>query len=374
MIYLDNAATGGTKPSNVLTAVSASIQLCANPGRGAHRISLSCLSKVQACRAALAKYFGCPSSDRVIFTKNCTEALNVALFGLLSPGDHVVSTCLEHNSVLRALHELKRKGTIEYDLCPLIHGEISPEALSKLIKPNTKAVVVTTASNVTGYAPNLSKIRSFLPKQVLFICDGAQGGGHLPINMSGAGIDVLCLAGHKGLFGIQGSGVLLLSDRCQPKPLLYGGTGSISHSLDMPDFLPDSLEAGTLNYPAIVSLFEGINHLTVHGQEIAEHLTRLTATLLRGIKRLPEFRAYSLPNPCGIVSFKHERMESEFIAMLLCKKYDIATRAGFHCAPLTHEALGTADDGLVRASFGFQNTEKDVNTLLSALHEIGQKN
>ena len=370
MIYFDNAATGGEKPQNVLTAVHAALQLCANPGRGAHRLAVTCLSGVQACRKALARHFDCPEHERVIFTKNCTEALNIALQGLLEEGDHVITTCLEHNSVLRPLYALQQSKTITYDVCPLEDGEIQPQRIASLLRPNTKALVITAASNVSGYQPDLADIRKVLPQEVLLICDGAQAGGHIPLKLSKIGIDALCLAGHKGLYGIQGSGVLLLSPRANPKPLLKGGTGSLSYTLEMPDFLPDGLEAGTLNYPAIVSLFEGIHYLTVHEEEVAEHLKRLTAILLRGLKKLSGIRIYSKPNPCGIVSFAHTKHPSEYLSMLLSQKYDIATRGGLHCAPLIHEALGTSGDGLLRISFGHQNTEKEVETLLSALQAV----
>lgn len=175
------------------------------------------------------------------------------------------------------------------------------------------------------------------------------------------------------MLGIQGSGALILSERCNPKPLLFGGTGSLSQEKEMPDFLPDGLEAGTLNYPAVVSLFEGVNYLSVHGEEITERLTRLTAALIRGLKKLSELKIYSTPNPCGIVSFQHKKSESEFIAMLLSQKYDVATRGGLHCSPLAHQALGSGDEGLVRVSFGYQNTEKDVDAFLSAMQEICSK-
>jgi len=370
MIYLDNAATGGEKPSTVLTAANAALQLCANPGRGAYRLALSCLGVVQACRKALSEHFDCPDPERVIFTKNCTEALNILLFGTLEQGDHVVATCLEHNSVLRPLHRLQEQGVIEYSVCPLEKGELKASTLASLVRPNTKAVIVTAASNVTGYIPDLNAIRKAIPESVLLYCDGAQGGGHLPLKMQGAGIDAIALAGHKGMIGVQGSGVLLLSKKVTPRPLLFGGTGSVSIQLDMPDFLPDALEAGTLNYPAIAALFEGVNYLTVHQYEIAERLTRLTAALLRGLKKLPDVRVYSQPNPCGIVAFEHARRPSEYLAMLLSQKYDVATRGGLHCAPLAHKALGTDGDGLLRVSFGYQNTEKDVNALLSALQAV----
>ncbi len=370
MIYLDNAATSGAKPQTVLTAAAAATELCANPGRGAYRLALSCLSGVQACRKAMAQHFDCPDRERVIFTKNCTEALNVLLFGTLEKGDHVVTTCLEHNSVLRPLQHLQEQGVINYDVCPLEKGELRPESVAKLCRPNTKAVIVTAASNVTGYAPDLASIRAALPKEVLFFTDGAQAGGHLSLKMQGAGIDAIALAGHKGLLGVQGSGALILSDRVHPTPLLFGGTGSVSMQLTMPDFLPDRLEAGTLNYPAIVSLLEGVNYLTVRQAEIAERLTRLTAALIRGLKKLPRVRIYSKPNPCGIVAFEHAERPSEYLAMLLSQKYDIAVRGGLHCAPLAHKALGTDGDGLLRVSFGHQNTEKEVESLLFALRAI----
>ena len=370
MIYLDNAATSGAKPQTVLTAVQAATELCANPGRGAHRLALSCLSVVQACRKAIAEHFGCPTPERVIFTKNCTEALNVLLQGTLQQGDHVVTSCLEHNSVLRPLTHLKEQGIITFDVCPLEGGELHPSAIASLCKANTKAVIITAASNVTGYTPDLTAIRAAIPENVLFFIDGAQAGGHIPLKMQGAGSDSITLAGHKGLLGVQGSGVLILSERVTPTPLIYGGTGSMSLHLSMPDFLPDSLEAGTLNYPAIAALLEGINHLTVHQTETSERLTRLTAALIRGLKKLPHTRIYSKSNPGGIVAFEHTRHPSEYVAMLLSQKYDIAVRGGLHCAPLAHKALGTDGDGLVRVSFGNQNTERDVESLLFALRAI----
>ena len=353
-----------------MTAVAAATELCANPGRGAYRLALSCLSSVQACRKALAEHFGSDDPERVIFTKNCTEALNILLFGTLRQGDHVVTSCLEHNSVLRPLHYLQEQGIITYDVCPLEKGELRPERVAGLCRPNTKAAVITAASNVTGYAPDLTAIKATLPQNTLLYVDGAQAGGHIPLKMQGAGIDAIALAGHKGLLGVQGSGALILSERVSPTPLLFGGTGSVSTQLTMPQFYPDALEAGTLNYPAILALFEGVNYLTVHQTEITERLTRLTAALIRGLKKLPRVRIYSRPNPSGIVAFEHDERPSEYLAMLLSQKYDIAVRGGLHCAPLAHKSLKTNEDGLVRVSFGYQNTEKDVESLLFALHAI----
>ncbi len=373
MIYFDNAATGGRKPDAVLTAVSSSIKVCANPGRSGHRLSTACAALVQDCRNALNEFFDGYGYDRVVFTKNCTEALNIAIFGVLKEGDHVVTTCMEHNSVLRPLEILQKRGVISYDVCALDHtGNISPDALARLLRPNTRMVVVTTASNVSGATPPLSEIRKKLPKEVLFLCDGAQGGGHFSIKMQGVDIDLLTVAGHKGMLGIQGSGALLFSDRIDPAPLLYGGTGSMSVSLDMPDFYPDALEAGTLCYPAILSLLEGVRYLTLHGKSIRNRLMLLTSYCIRGIQKLSGYQVYSCPNSCGIVAFRHEKLQSEYVADLLSAKYGIALRGGLHCAPLMHEALGSLDGGLLRASFSSFNSEREIDSLIEALRRIDE--
>ena len=371
MIYFDNAATGGRKPDSVRTAVASATRLCANPGRSGHKLSLACARIVQDCRNALDEYFEGYGFDRVIFTKNCTEALNIALFGVLEKGDHVVVSCMEHNSVLRPLHHLQKSGVIEYDVCPLnAEKSISPSDIARLIKPNTKLVAVTASSNVTGATPPIREIRKAIPQSVLLLCDGAQGAGHIPLRMQAQGIDLLTLAGHKGLFAIQGSGALLFSERVEPSPILFGGTGSMSLSLDSPDFYPDRLEAGTLSFPAVSSLLEGVRFLSLQEKEITKKTTALTEYFLRGLQSLPAYVSYSEPNPCGIVAFAHEQLQSETIASALSTRYSIAVRGGLHCAPLMHEALGTLDNGLVRASFSHFNSTREVILLLKALGEI----
>lgn len=374
MIYFDNAATGGRKPDAVLTAVTSAVKVCANPGRSGHKLSLACAKQVQNCRHALNTFFNGYGFDRVIFTKNCTEALNVALFGVLKKGDHVVTTCMEHNSVLRPLKALRQAGVIEYDVCPL-RGEkadarLFAEDIRALLRPNTRLVAVTSASNVTGYIPDLISIRAILPKNVLLLCDGAQGAGHFDLKMQGAGIDLLTIAGHKGMLGIQGSGALLFSEQVNPSPLLFGGTGSISLSLEMPDFYPDALEAGTLAFPAVLSLLEGTRYLTLHQNAVSHKTRSLTEYLLQGLKSIPQYTVYSQPNPCGIVAFAHRDIPSEDVAEYLSEQYAIAVRGGLHCAPLMHEALGTQDGGLVRVSFSHDNTYREVDKLLSALANL----
>lgn len=370
MIYFDNAATGGRKPDSVLSAVTAAVTVCANPGRSGHKLSLSCANLVQNCRRSLDEFFDGYGFDRVIFTKNCTEALNIALFGVLKRGDHVIVSAMEHNSVLRPLEYLRTQGVIEYDVCTLSQGNIRASDVAALLKPNTRLVAVTSASNVTGAIPPITEIRRVLPSRVLLLCDGAQGGGHFPIRMREAGIDLLPLAGHKGLFGIQGSGALLFSERVDPQPILYGGTGSVSVSLSMPDFYPDALEAGTLSFPAVASLLEGVRFLSVYLSQIQPRVTELTSYFLKGLKKLPLYRSYSQPNPCGIVAFAHKKVQSEQVASVLSSKYDIGIRGGLHCAPLMHEALGTADGGLCRVSFSHFNSRAEIDELLSALSQM----
>ena len=371
MIYFDNAATGGKKPELVEAAVVAATKLCANPGRSGHKLSLSCANTVQSARNTLNSFFDGYGFDRVVFTKNCTEALNIALFGVLKRGDHAIATCMEHNSVLRPLEKLKNAGVITYDICPLDeNGGLDLAVLQTLIRPNTRLVAVTSASNVNGAAPDLTEVKNAIPPRVLLLCDGAQGGGHLPIKMRETGIDMLTLAGHKGLMGIQGSGALLFSNRVDPSPILYGGTGSMSISLDMPDFYPDALEAGTLAFPAVASLLEGTRFVQKNLQNIGGHCYALTGYFLQGLQSLDGYRTYSKPNRCGIVSFALKDVQSEYVASVLSARYDIAVRGGLHCAPLMHEALGTLDDGLLRVSFSIFNSETEVNELLFALQEI----
>ncbi len=370
MIYFDNAATGGRKPDCVISAVTSAITVCANAGRSGHKLALSCANTVQECRNELSDYFNGFGFERCVFTKNCSESLNIALLGILQKGDHVVTTCMEHNSVLRPLHELKKRGVIEYDVCPLGDGGVNAKDILPLLKPNTKAVAVTACSNVTGRMPDLFAIKKALPPHVLFIVDGAQGAGHTRLDMQAVGIDVLAIAGHKGVFGIQGSGALLFSERVEIEPTFFGGTGSMSILLDMPDFYPDKLETGTLSYPAVVSLLEGIRYLRIHENSIFRRLIGLTEYFAGGLKFLRSYTLYSSPNSAGIMAFKHKTLDSERIAETLSTKYDIAVRGGLHCAPLMHEALGTLNDGLVRASFSHFNSFSEIDVLLNALADL----
>lgn len=353
MIYFDNAATGGWKPDEVLRSVRATLTP-ANPGRSGHRLAVSAAKTVFRAREIISSYFHFPT-ERVIFTKNCTEALNIALTSL---SGHVVTTELEHNSVLRPLFA---RGNVS--ICPLTNGKLNVDTLLSLVKDDTEAVVLTLASNVTGYAPNVEEIRKRLKKDVLLIGDGAQFGGHRKLP---DGLDAVCFAGHKGLLGIQGSGLLLFSERFKPFPLLHGGTGTESLSKKMPSVYPERLEAGTLNLPAIVSLLEGVLYLKTNGEH---DLTKGTKLLIEGLSTLP-VKVYSEPNPFGIVSFSSEKLDSETLSSLLSEEFGICVRGGYHCAPLIHKAIDEVEGGSVRVSLGVQNQTKEISFFLAAMRKL----
>ena len=367
MYYFDNAATGGFKPDSVITATAAAMKFCANPGRSGHKLSIACLERVYNCRKLLCDFFGGYSYDRTVFTKNCTEALNYALLGVLKAGDEGVTTVAEHNSVLRPLEHLKGRG-VKVKYAPLSDGELNTEKILNEVTSNTRALVITLASNVTGTAPDLSAIRRGIPQSVLLICDGAQACGHIKINMKESGIDALAVAGHKGMLGIQGSGALLFSERINPEPVLFGGTGSESYNPDMPDFYPDRLESGTLSYPAIISLGEGALYLTGNMQDNGKKVLDMTSFLCENIKRLNGITLYSKPNPYGIVAFNLQSIQSETVAYRLSEEFSICVRGGLHCAPLMHEALGS--EGLVRASLSPFNTLGECERFIDAINKI----
>ena len=377
MIYLDNAATGGFKPDCVISAASAALKNSANPGRSGHKLSLACMERVYAARNVISDFFGGYGYERVVFTKNCTEALNIAIFSLLDGSGGtplIVTTVAEHNSVLRPLERLKNQGArVEY--LPLdAEGEIDLNVLENILKSGNGAVkyfICTLASNVTGTAPDIKRVRKILPKDCILICDGAQACGHVPINMKAMGIDALAVAGHKGMLGVQGSGALLFSERFNPKPLTFGGTGSESYNLNMPDFYPDRLESGTLNFPAIISLAEGAMYLSQHIARHGNVTEKLTAQTLEGLKSIEGAEIFSKPNPYGIVAFRLKNMQSEMVAFALSEQFDICVRGGLHCAPLIHRALGS--DGLVRASFSPFTPTSAVPALLSAVAVLSKK-
>ncbi len=371
MIYFDNAATGGFKPDTVVTAATAALKYAANPGRSGHKLSLACLERVYSCRKLLCEFFGGYSYDRVIFTKNCSEALNIAILGEIKAGDRVVTTVAEHNSVLRPLEFLKTRG-VKVDYAPLgDNGDIDMNLLVSLVNERTKAVIITLASNVTGTSPDIKFLRANIPEKCLLICDGAQACGHTEINMKQSGIDALAVAGHKGMLGIQGSGALLFSERFNPSPVMFGGTGSESNNLNMPDFYPDRLESGTLSAPAIASLGEGALLLRENMRQYSAAVSAMTEFLCGELGSLKGVRLYSKPNPFGITAFALDNMQSELAAYELSEQYGICVRGGLHCAPLMHKALGS--EGLIRASVSPFNSLNECKTFIAAVKEISSR-
>ena len=374
MVYLDNAATGGFKISAVTDAAQTVLKyLSANPGRSGHRLSLAGAEIVSNTRQSLADMFTA-NPDRVIFTKNCTEALNVAIFGSLKVGGHVITTVFEHNSVLRPLFTLKNKGLIELDVVSLQPNKPLYLSIEEKIKPNTYMIVSTAVNNVNGYELPVEQIGNVAKNhQLLFLVDGAQGGGHIHLDMKKQNISLLALAGHKGLGGIMGSGVLILDQETDLEPILYGGTGSETFNFSQPESYPERLEAGTLNLPAIAALNEGVRFINENIKNFSMHLLGATKSVINGLKQIENTECFSSPNRTGIVAFRLNNLSSGEVSDILNTDYDIAVRGGFHCAPLTHEYLKTDKDGLVRVSLAVQNSSREISYLLKALTEIANR-
>ena len=368
MIYFDNAATGGFKiPAVTDSATNVIKNLLANPGRSGHRLSVKGTELVFNTRSIISKAFGAPSVNNVIFTANCTDAINKVIFGTLKKGDHVITTIYEHNSVLRPLYHLESLGIIALSIAKSNGEELVNEILS-LINKNTKLVAITGASNVTGEVlPWRTLAHTLRAKNVLFMLDGAQLGGHVPINVVEDKISFLCLAGHKALGGIMSTGVLIIGENADLSPTVFGGTGVDTFSKTQPLFLPEKLEAGTLNLPSIVALGEGFLFSARAINRSQKQLTKATEKIITDLNKTPKITTYSRPNPCGIVAFKHDDFDSVTLANILSDEYDIAVRGGYHCAPLMHEHLNTSDQGLVRVSLSPFNTDNEINNFLTAV-------
>ena len=368
MIYFDNAATGGFKiPTVIESATNVIKNLSANPGRSGHRLSVKGAELVFNARSILAKTFGAPSVNNVIFTANCTDAINKALFGTLKKGDHVITSVYEHNSILRPLYHLENLGVITLSIAKG-KGENLVDEITALITKNTRLVAITGASNVNGEVlPWRDLAHTLHSKGVLLLLDGAQLAGHLPINITDDKISLLCLAGHKALGGIMGIGALIIGNDVDVNPTIFGGTGVDSFNKTQPLFLPEKLEAGTLNLPAIVALGEGAIYSQKNLSYSQKRLTYSTEKIINELKKIRGVRVYSTPNPCGIVAFSDERFDSVSLSSILSDEYDIATRGGYHCAPLMHEYLKTNDAGLIRVSLSPFNTDNEINTFLTAV-------
>ena len=374
LIYLDNAATTFPKPERVTDEVlHCLLEYCGNPGRGAHPLALRSAEKIYECRELLSDFLGLDAPERICFTTNTTYALNAALKGLLRPGDHVLLSELEHNAVRRPLLTLQRTRGISFDTFPVL-GKTEQELLLGIetaIRPNTTALICTHACNICSLSLPLSPIGALCRRYGLyFIVDAAQSAGHLPIDMRQMQISALAAPAHKALFGIQGAGVLALGEGILPTTLIEGGSGSDSLLGDMPKHAPDRFEAGTLPTPAIVALGEGVRFIQERGLSvIQDHARQLFLLARECLESLPGMTVYQSDTPGAVLLFSHSTIAPNLLADHLARQ-GICVRAGYHCAPLAHAALGTPEGGAVRISFSPFNTEADIATLWRVLREL----
>ena len=381
MIYLDNAATSFPKPAAVIEeTVRCMRQYCGNPGRGSHRLAMEAAEKIFECRMEIADLFGVPNPESVIFTMNTTMALNIAIKGLLRRGDHVLISDLEHNAVLRPIHKLAEEGLITYDLFssrakdPHANAGAICAGIARLIKPNTRMLICSHASNICSYRFPLKEIGALCRRMgILLVVDAAQSVGHLPINVEEMQIDALCAPGHKGLLGPQGSGFLILREGLEADTLLEGGSGY--HSLDrsMPADAPERYEAGTLATPAIAGLLAGIREVKRIGTEaVSRHVTELNLRLQNRLQTMEAVTVY-LPHCVGsVLLFNIEGISADRVGNAL-DRMGFCVRAGFHCAALGHTTLATPPSGAVRVSPGIFNTKAQIDSFAEAVEEIARK-
>ncbi|MGI6700969.1 MAG: aminotransferase class V-fold PLP-dependent enzyme [Christensenellales bacterium] len=369
MIYLDNAATSRFKPKSVIKAVVKELTNSANPGRSGHNDAISTLQRVYETRKKVLEFVNC-SDGEVIFTASCTEALNLAIFGTARTG-HVITTALEHNSTLRPLYKLEKEKLIKLTVIePDSSGKINPKDIEKAINLDTYLVAVNNISNVTGAETDIAEIGKITSKKgALFLVDGAQSLGHKSIDMNKMGIDMLAAPGHKGIHGMQGSGFLVYSGRLRLNPIKYGGTGTNSESVYQPVAPPEAYESGTLNTPGIASIKAGIEWTMKHFDQIGKKLEHLSDIMLNGLKNIKGVTLYS-NEPNSIAAFEINGYDSSRVCDIMNEKFNIALRSGLHCAPLMHNYLNTLDNGLVRASVGWNNSESDICKLLAAVEKI----
>ncbi len=389
-IYLDNGATSFPKPAEVADAVYEYMTKCGtNINRGGYEAAYDLEGTVFETREMLAEMFGGGDCKNVVFTKNVTESLNIILKGFLRPGDHILCSSMEHNAVMRPLVQLEKTG-IAFDRIPgTEEGELVLDAIEDMIRPETKAIVMTHASNICGTINPLAEVGAICKKHGLkFFVDSAQTAGIVPVDMKEMNIDALCFTGHKSLLGPQGIGGFIITEEMIPliDPILSGGTGSISHTEEIPDFMPDRFEPGTMNLPGIVGLNAGLNWIKAKGLDaIADHELALTQRFLDGLLPLEEAglvricglkKCYEekdgkrVPVRTGVVSIQTLNVDCADAAFRLDFEYGLETRVGLHCAPNAHKTLGTFPTGTIRFSFGNFNTEEDVDAAIRAITEI----
>lgn len=379
MIYLDNAATTLHKPPQVEQAMLEALRTAGNPGRGAHEPTLHASRLVYAARCAISKLLNAPDPSCVAFAANATQALNTALGGLFAPEDHIITTVCEHNSVLRALYRLRDQEGVQLSFAGVDEkGRLQYDGWQGLIQPNTKAVVVTGASNVTGNGTDLARVSEFAHRNgLLLIVDAAQTAGAQPVDVQALDIDVLCFTGHKALLGPQGTGGLYVRPGLSVRPLVVGGSGVHSFDERHPAQMPTALEAGTLNVPGLAGLCAGVEWILAQGVEtLCAQESALAALFYERIRDLPNVTLYGDPEMAPrapIVALNIGSEDSARIADILWEDYGICVRAGAHCAPLMHKALGTVRQGVVRFSFSYFNTEAEVLLAAGAVRDLARE-
>lgn len=379
MIYLDNAATTLQKPRPVGQAMLDALQTAGNPGRGAHEPTLHAARLVYETRTALAELLGAEDPSCIAFTANATQSLNMALCGLLHPGDHVLTTVCEHNSVLRPLYRLQKNG-VQLDFVEAdARGVLRYEQFEQKLRPNTRAVVISHASNVTGNVADVAFVADFTKKHdLLLVLDAAQTAGIRPLDVKTLGADVLCFTGHKGLLGPQGTGGAYVRPGLRVAPLVVGGSGVHSFAEEHPAQMPTALEAGTLNVPGIAGLGAGVRWILQQGVQTLQEKETAWAQLfyeqLQEVENLTFYGDFSGNAPrVPIVSLNIGDEDSAWVADALWEDAGICVRAGAHCAPLLHKTLGTAAQGVVRFSFSHANTEEEVLRAAKAVRTLARE-
>lgn len=378
-LYLDNAATTYPKPAAVYSSVlNYMMNIGANPGRGGHASSLEGSRIVYSCREALMNLFKFDKPENVIFTPNITASLNILLKSIVKDGWHIITTSMEHNSVLRPLTSLQNTKNIELDILPCSkEGVLDINLFKSKIKENTKLVIISHASNVIGTIQPIEEMgRICKENNIYFIIDSAQTAGVVPLDFYKLNLSALAFTGHKGLLAPQGIGGFLITDELndEASAFIEGGTGSLSESIIQPNFLPDKFESGTLNTPAIAGLLEGINFLNLEGIDaIREKEEYLTGKFIEGLLNINDIKLYGTKNSktmTAAISINSAALNNAELGYILDSEYGIMTRTGLHCAPLAHKTIGTFPEGTLRFSFGPFNDIKDVNYTLLSLHNI----
>ena len=380
-VYLDNGSTSFPKPKEVTVAIYNYLtNIGGNPGRSNHIHSMGSNRILYSTREKIASFFNYNSIENVIFTKNITESLNILLNGFLNEGDHIITSSIEHNAVIRPLYLLKESKNIELSIVKANNlGIVDSSKVKEEIKHNTKEIIMTHASNIVGSIQPIKEIGALCKENnIFFILDSAQSAGVIPIDFKEFNLNALAFTGHKSLMGPQGIGGFIIDYKLNSicSPYTVGGTGSLSHSLIQPDFLPDKFESGTLNIPGIVGLYEGIKFIEKEGiSAISQHNKYLRNLLINGILNIPNYSIYGHLNSdlaTSCISITHSKLDVNELSYILDSDYGISNRSGLHCAPLAHETIGTYPAGTVRLSIGYFNTIDEINYTINCLNKINK--